>query len=148
MRLVDVTAFLDNKIVVREDEIVITYYELRVKMELSETETTSFLSYCRTRLKNLGYKVYTTGQQVQHQNAHRTVQINELMIAIKEERGESLKTEEKRYNPIGLCRLLDIEVYEGDKLIYSGMVVDAPEDIKAKSYKSVENKNNKFVYKV
>ena len=86
MRLVDVTAFLDNKIDVREDEIVITYYELRVKMGLSETETTAFLSYCRTRLKNLGYKVYTTGQQFQHQNAHRTVQINELMIAIKEEK--------------------------------------------------------------
>lgn len=56
--------------------------------------------------------------------------------------------EEKLYQPIGLCRLLDIEVYEGDNMIYSGMVEDAPEDIKAKCYKSVENKNNKFVYKV
>ena len=86
MRLTDVTVFLDSKIAVREDEIVITYYELRVKMGLSETETTAFLSYCTTRLKNLGYKVYTTGQQFQHQKAHRTVQTNELMIAIKEEK--------------------------------------------------------------
>lgn len=85
MRLKDVTVFLDSKIAVREDEIVITYYELRVKMGLSETETTAFLSYCRTRLKDLGYKVYTTAQQFTYKNAHRTVQINELMIAIKED---------------------------------------------------------------
>ena len=56
--------------------------------------------------------------------------------------------EEKRYNPIGLCRFLDIEVYEGDKLIYSGMVEDAPDDVKAKCYKSVEIKNNKCIYEV
>lgn len=83
MKLIDVTEFLDNKISIREDEIVITYYELRVKIGLSETETTVFLSYCRTRLKNLGYRVYTTGQQFTYKNAHRIVQINELMIAIK-----------------------------------------------------------------
>ena len=56
--------------------------------------------------------------------------------------------EEKLYQPIGLCRLLDIEVYEEDKLIYSGMVEDAPEDIKARCYKSVAIENDKIIYKV
>ncbi len=56
--------------------------------------------------------------------------------------------EEKVYQSIGLCRLLDIEVYDEDNIIYSGMVKDAPEDVKARCYKSVEIKNNKIIYNV
>lgn len=42
------------------------------------------------------------------------------------------------YGPIGTTRLLDIEVYYDDELIYEGMVEDAPEKIKDYKYYDVK----------
>jgi len=56
--------------------------------------------------------------------------------------------EEKLYGPIGNGRLLDIEVYENDKLLYAGMVESAPAEIKGKMYKEVQLVGNKEIYKV
>lgn len=58
MTIQELTEFLDNKILQNENEIVITFYELRVKMNLSEKDTDYFLKLCRARFQNLGYKVY------------------------------------------------------------------------------------------
>ena len=80
-----ITDFLDNKINKNENEIVITFYEIRVKNNLSEAETDDFLAICKTRLENMGYQVFFTGTKFVFQNANRTVQPNELMVAIKEE---------------------------------------------------------------
>ena len=70
--------------IISNDEIVITFYEIRVKMNLSEEETDYLLKLCRARLQNLGYKVYSTGEKFVYAEANRTVQLNPLMIAIKE----------------------------------------------------------------
>lgn len=84
MTMQEITGFLDDKIKKNENEVIISFYEIRVKKNLSETETDDFLELCKTRLENLGYQVFFTGAKFVFQNANRTVQPNQLMIAIKE----------------------------------------------------------------
>lgn len=63
-----------------------TYYELRVKNDLSEKDTDRFLLLIRTKLENQGYRVYFTGAKFEYNNSKITVQDNELLIAIKDYR--------------------------------------------------------------
>ena len=82
-KLVDkVTTDKDGKATTKE--LVIGNYEARVKMNLSEEETDNLLANCKTRLENFGYQVFFTGARFVYDNCTRTVQDNELMIAIKE----------------------------------------------------------------
>lgn len=60
-----------------------SFYELRVKYNLSEEDTDRFLFLIRTRLENENYKVYFTRAKFEYEDSNRTVQDNELMIAIK-----------------------------------------------------------------
>ena len=60
-----------------------TFYELRVKYNLSEEDTDRFLFLIRTKLENEDYKVYFTGARFEYNNAKITVQDNELMIAVQ-----------------------------------------------------------------
>lgn len=60
-----------------------SFYELRVKYNLSEEDTDRFLFLIRTRLENENYKVYFTGAKFEYEDSNRTVQDNKLMIAIK-----------------------------------------------------------------
>ncbi len=83
MTMQEITDFLDKKIAADENEVRITFYEMRVKYNLSEAETKTFLTLCETRFKNLGYQVFYTGEKFLYNNATRTVQDNELIIAIK-----------------------------------------------------------------
>lgn len=85
MTMQEITDFLDKKIEKDSNEIIITFYEIRVKMGLSEQETDTFLKFCKTRLENLEYQVFFTGAKFVYKNANRTVQPNQLMIALKEE---------------------------------------------------------------
>lgn len=84
MTMQDITNFLDNKIEQNENEIIIKFYEVRVKMNLSEEETDAFLGLCKTRLERLGYQVFFTGAKFVFNNTNRIVEPNELMVAIKE----------------------------------------------------------------
>lgn len=84
MTIQDITNYLDNKIEQNEEEIKITFYELRIKNDLSELEIDGFLTLCKIRLENMGYKVFFTGAKFTFKNINRIVQPNELMIAIKE----------------------------------------------------------------
>lgn len=79
-----VEEYLNYKMSQNENEIIYTFYELRVKSNLSQEEIDEFLRLNKIRLENLGYKVYFTGAKFIFQNANRTVQPNEYMIAIKE----------------------------------------------------------------
>ena len=78
-----VESLLNEKMIINENEIVFTYYELRVKHNLSEEQVDEFLALCKTRLENIDYKVYFTGAKFTYKNASRTVQDNELMVAIR-----------------------------------------------------------------
>ena len=79
-----VEEYLNYKMSQNENEIIYTFYELRVKNNLSEEEIDEFLRLNKIRLENLGYKVYFTGAKFVFKSANRTVQSNEYMIAIKE----------------------------------------------------------------
>ena len=76
--------YIQYKISKNKNEIIYTFYELRVKNNLSEEEVDEFLRLNKIRLENLGYKVFFTGAKFVYQEANRTVQPNEYMIAIKD----------------------------------------------------------------
>ena len=76
--------YIQDKINKNENEIIYTFYELRVKNNLSEEEVDEFLRLNKIRLENLGYKVFFTGAKFVYQNSNRTVQPNQFMVAIKE----------------------------------------------------------------
>lgn len=77
---------LKDKIKSNPNYIRYTFYELRVKYDLSEEDTDRFLILIRTRLENENYKVYFTGAKFEYNNSKITVQDNELLIAIKDYR--------------------------------------------------------------
>ena len=84
MTMQEITNYLDNKINSNENIVIITFYEVRIKFNLSEEETQEFLRLCKTRLENLGYQTYFTGTKYKYQGITKEVQSNELMVAIKE----------------------------------------------------------------
>lgn len=78
--------YINNKLKESENENFIryTFYELRVKNNLSEEDVDKFLKINRDYFENKGYKVYFTNARFTYNNANRMVQPNELMIAIKD----------------------------------------------------------------
>ncbi len=85
MTMQEVSDYLNNKIAESENFIRITFYELRVKYNLSDEETQFFLKITKNKFENNGYKVYFTNDEYEFNNIKYTVQQNELMIAIKNE---------------------------------------------------------------
>ena len=79
---------LKEKLNKNMDYIRYTFYELRVKYNLSEQDTDRFLDLIRTKLQNENYKVYFTGARFEYKDAKMKVQDNELMIAVKESKEE------------------------------------------------------------
>ena len=69
---------LSNKIKKDPNYIRYTFYELRVKYNLSEGDADRFLILIRTKLENEKYKVYFTGAKFEYNNAKITVQDSEL----------------------------------------------------------------------
>ena len=63
-----------------------TFYELRVKNNLSEEDTDEFLRLAMTYLENKGYEVYIGNSRYTYNNANQNVQPNELLIAFKNEK--------------------------------------------------------------
>ena len=45
--------YIDYKLLENEEEIRITFYELRVKENLTEIETEEFLQLCKNKLENM-----------------------------------------------------------------------------------------------
>lgn len=85
MNLKFVDDYINKKLLENENYIRYTFYELRVKNNLSEDEVDKFLELNKNYLEKKGFKVFFTGARFFYQNAGRIVQPNELMIAIKED---------------------------------------------------------------
>ncbi len=83
MNLEFITNYINKKIAEDDEYICITFYELRVKNNLTEEETNLFLNFSKIRLENMKYKVYFTGEEFFYKDSNRIVQPNELMIAVK-----------------------------------------------------------------
>ena len=74
---------LKDKIKSNPNYIRYSFYELRVKYNLSEEDTAVFLNLSTIRLQNIGYRVYYTNQEYEYKGEKRIVTSNELLVAIK-----------------------------------------------------------------
>lgn len=83
MDLRTVDSYLNYKLDENADFILLTFYELRVKLNLSQADTNEFINLSAIRLKNIGYNVYFTGQEYLYNNENKFVKSNELLVAIK-----------------------------------------------------------------
>ena len=83
MDLKTVDSYLNYKLDENDNYILLTFYELRVKLGLSQIDTNEFLNLSAIRLKNIGYDVHFTGQEYDFNDEHRIVKDNELLVAIK-----------------------------------------------------------------
>ena len=63
MSLQQIDIYLENKLKQNKKYIVFTFYELRVKLNLSSEETYNFLHLVSTKLENNNYNTYRTGQK-------------------------------------------------------------------------------------
>ena len=79
-----VEEYWNSKLKENEEYMVCTFYDLRVKNNVSEEDVDKFLEWGRNKLQNMGYKVYFTGTRFVYQNANRKVEDNQYIIAIKE----------------------------------------------------------------
>lgn len=78
-----ITEYLGKKMSENANFIRFTFYELRVKHNLSEDDTDEFLRLAMTYLENKGYDVYVGNARYTYKNANQHVQPNELLIAFK-----------------------------------------------------------------
>lgn len=83
MTLQEISDNIDKKISRNNKFIKYTFYELRIRKNLSEAEMYSFISLANTRLRNLGYSTYRTGQKYYYDYKEQIVKDNELLVAIK-----------------------------------------------------------------
>ena len=89
---------LDNKFTKDRNFIRYTFYELRVKLDLSEEELYYFLKFIKIKLENLGYRVYFTGDKYVLNEKNKQVKDNELLIAIKEQKNEFKEQSKRKRN--------------------------------------------------
>lgn len=84
MTLEYITEYIDKKIYKNDKFITVTFYELRIKEDLSKEDTFIFLQMSKQRLVNLGYKIYETGQRYEYEGKEKVVRSNVLFVAIKD----------------------------------------------------------------
>ena len=82
LNLQQIDMYLENKLKQDKKCIIFTFYELRVKLDLTSEETYNFLHLVSTKLENNNYKIYRTGQEYFYQEKKK-VEDNQLMVAIK-----------------------------------------------------------------
>lgn len=75
---------INKKLEENSEFIRYTFYELKVKNNLTDEEMNNVLQISKMFLKNRKYRVYFTDEKFEYQNATRKVQSNEMLIAIKE----------------------------------------------------------------
>ena len=83
MTLKYVNDYINNKISQNENLIEVSFFEIRVKENLSEEDSKIFTYLSKQRLVNLGYYVYCTGDEYEIDGMKMHVKSNMLFIAIK-----------------------------------------------------------------
>lgn len=63
MSLEEITNFIDDKIDKNNNKIVIKYYEMKVKHNLTDSDMQNILELISIRVMNLGYNVYRTDEK-------------------------------------------------------------------------------------
>ena len=83
MTLEDLSNIIEHKINQNKDFIKFTFYELRVKHNLSEDDSNIAIKLIKQKLSNYGYNVYLTGEKYTYNSTESVVPTNILLIAIK-----------------------------------------------------------------
>lgn len=83
MQLDVLDKLIDNKIEENPNKLVFTYYQMKVKQNLSDDAMLSSIHLISIKLENLGYNVYRTNQTYTYSNEEQIVKNNELLVAIK-----------------------------------------------------------------
>ena len=83
MTLEDLTEIIEEKRNKNEDKIVFTYYEMRVKQNLSPEELEKVLELVTNYLINNGYNIYREKEEYEYQGKAKKVESNEVLVAIK-----------------------------------------------------------------
>lgn len=78
-----VESVLEEKLNSNDDFIEISFFEIRIKNNLSKNDSFEFIRLARTKLENLGYDVYLTNSKYKYKGEEHIVPENELLIAIK-----------------------------------------------------------------
>ncbi len=85
MTLEELDKDINHKIEENEDFVRYTYFELKIKHNLSEGEIDEVLRLARNKFENLGYRVYFTGAKYNYNGENRVVESNEYLVAIKDQ---------------------------------------------------------------
>lgn len=83
MTLLEIDKIINEKIEENEEEIVFSFFELRIKANLNKEETSNFLVLAKTKLENSNYLVYKTGQSYINNGEEKVVEENQLLVALK-----------------------------------------------------------------
>lgn len=84
MNLQEIDLYLEDKLKQNRNCVIFTFYELRVKLNLSSEQMYNFLHLVSTKLENNSYQIYRTGQEYFYREKLR-VEDNQLLVAIKEQ---------------------------------------------------------------
>lgn len=84
MTLKFIEDYINKKISENDEFVRFTYYELRVKSNLSEEDIRMFLGLAKNKFENMGYTVYFIGNEYTYKGKIKKVEQNEYMVAIKE----------------------------------------------------------------
>ena len=85
----DLKTFILNFIQTKENEspdkdyIEYSYYELKVKENLTEEEIDELLRVSRDYFQNKNYNVYFTNTEFEYNGQKRKVETNDYMVAVK-----------------------------------------------------------------
>ena len=79
-----ITNYIDKKIEENENIIMVKYYDLKVKAGMTEEQIQQFLNLSKTRLNNLNYKIYESGNFYILDGKKYEVENNVYYVAIKE----------------------------------------------------------------
>lgn len=75
--------YIEMKISENEKFIEFSYYDLKIKFNLTEDEIQEFLRMAKNDLEINDYDVYFTGAKYRYKNMTKMVESNKFMIAIK-----------------------------------------------------------------
>ena len=83
MNLIEITDLIEHKIEQNPNKIVFSFFEMKIKLGLSDSVIEATIDLIATRLTNIGYKVYKTGETYIFQDNKYIVETNELLVGIK-----------------------------------------------------------------
>ncbi len=83
MTLEFIDNYLNSKLAQNKEIIRFSFYEVRMKLNLSEEDSIIFLQLIAQKLMNTGYLVYKTGEEYTYNGQKYTIQDNELLVAIR-----------------------------------------------------------------